>query len=236
MGSSALKTNMEAVATCSDAEFMLRVKDGDEECFAYLLSKHRGPIVYYLCRMVKNSAVAEELAQDVFLRVYRARQNYEPTAKFTTWLYEIATNVAFNSLRDGKHARNTDPLDDGEDGRVREIRVLADAPDLLNDGLLDVIRRNGFGRARLPSLLLSRQTDIITIPPRPLGGIRMDHWLVTGLAEEQATQKCPVLVTHFLSAGKTVITKKFVDPVPNLGLKDGRVFTGIDYALVVDMT
>jgi RNA polymerase sigma-70 factor (ECF subfamily) len=104
LGSSALKTNMEAVATCSDAEFMLRVKDGDEECFAYLLSKHRGPIVYYLCRMVKNSAVAEELAQDVFLRVYRARQNYEPTAKFTTWLYEIATNVAFDSLRDGKHA------------------------------------------------------------------------------------------------------------------------------------
>src|ERR1035437_8215250 len=94
-GSSALADNVEIVATVSDAEFMLRVKEGDEESFAHLRSKHRGPIMFYLCRLVQNRAIAEELAQDVFLRVYRARQDYEPTANFATWLYKIATDVAF---------------------------------------------------------------------------------------------------------------------------------------------
>lgn len=113
---------MEAVATGSDAELMLRVKDGDEESFAYLLVKHRDSVVNYLYRMVQNGGVAEELAQDVFLRVYRARQNYEPTAKFTTWLYRIATHVALNALRDGKNARNTLALDEPIGERPRELR------------------------------------------------------------------------------------------------------------------
>src|SRR3972149_9903039 len=104
---------MEAVAVGSDAELMERVKDGDEASFAYLLSKHRDPLVNFMYRMVHNSAIAEELAQDVFLRVYRARHSYVPTAKFTTWLYRIATHVALNFLRDGRHARNTEPLEDG---------------------------------------------------------------------------------------------------------------------------
>lgn len=113
---------MEAVATGSDAELMLRVKSGDEESFAYLLVKHRDSVVNYLYRMVQNGGVAEELAQDVFLRVYRARQNYEPTAKFTTWLYRIATHVALNALRDGKNARNTLALDEPVGERPRELR------------------------------------------------------------------------------------------------------------------
>ena len=114
---------MEAVVARSDAELMLRVKDGDERSFADLLSKHRHPVINYLYRMVQNAAVAEELAQDVFLRVYRARHSYEPTAKFTTWLYRIATHVALNSLRDGRHARNAEPLQ-GLDGEpIHELRA-----------------------------------------------------------------------------------------------------------------
>ncbi len=102
---------MEAVVARSDAELMLRVKDGDEESFGNLLSKHRDPVINYLYRMVHNAAVAEELAQDVFLRVYRARATYEPSAKFTTWLYRIATRVAFNFVRDGRVARAAVPLE-----------------------------------------------------------------------------------------------------------------------------
>ncbi|MBI2816106.1 MAG: RNA polymerase sigma factor [Acidobacteria bacterium] len=113
---------MEAVVTGSDAELMLRVKEGDEGSFTSLLSKHRDPVINYLYRMVQNAAVAEELAQDVFLRVYRARQTYEPTAKFTTWLYRIATHVALNALRDGRHARRDQPLDDPLGERPREWR------------------------------------------------------------------------------------------------------------------
>jgi RNA polymerase sigma-70 factor (ECF subfamily) len=81
---------------------MLRLRAGDEYGFGYLLDKYRTPVVHFLYRMVHQQAVAEELAQEVFLRVYRARKSYRPTAKFTTWLFRIATNVALNALRDGR--------------------------------------------------------------------------------------------------------------------------------------
>jgi RNA polymerase sigma-70 factor, ECF subfamily len=95
-----------------DAELMLRVRDGDGASFAILLEKHRLPVIHFLYRMVQNQGVAEELAQEVFLRVYRSRESYEPTAKFTTWLFRIATHLALNSLRDGKHRRAEERLDD----------------------------------------------------------------------------------------------------------------------------
>src|SRR5882762_710030 len=88
-----------------DAELMLRVKEGDGASFGVLLDKHRSSVVHFLFRMVQNHPVAEELAQEVFLRVYRSRSSYEPTAKFTTWLYRIATNLAVNHARDTRHER-----------------------------------------------------------------------------------------------------------------------------------
>ncbi len=111
-----------AAAIDYDAELMLRVKGGDEASFGVLLEKHRNPVIHFLYRMVQNRAVAEELAQEVFLRVYRSRASYEPTAKFTTWLFRIATHLALNSLRDGKNERNQESLDDAyEDQPVRQV-------------------------------------------------------------------------------------------------------------------
>ncbi len=96
-------TDMAAVAAIEpDAELMLRVKTGDSASFALLLERYRAPVNHFLYRMVQNQAVAEELAQDVFLRVFRARASYEPSARFTTWLFRIASNVALNHLRDCK--------------------------------------------------------------------------------------------------------------------------------------
>jgi RNA polymerase sigma-70 factor (ECF subfamily) len=94
-----------------DAELMIRVKAGDDASFSLLLEKHRSPVIHFLYRMVQNRAVAEELAQEVFLRVYRSRATYEPTAKFTTWLFRIATHLALNALRDGKNQRAEARLD-----------------------------------------------------------------------------------------------------------------------------
>jgi len=111
-----------AAALDYDAELMLRVKDGDGASFAVLLDKHRSSVVHFLYRMIQNQAVAEELAQEVFLRVYRSRATYEPTAKFTTWLFRIATHLALNSLRDGKHERLQERLDDdSSDMPVRQV-------------------------------------------------------------------------------------------------------------------
>jgi len=89
----------------SDAAVMLRVAAGDEEGFSYLAGKYHRPILHFLFRMVHNEAIAEELAQEVFLRVYRSRESYRAEAKFTTWLYRIATNLAVNHARDTRHER-----------------------------------------------------------------------------------------------------------------------------------
>jgi len=89
----------------SDAAVMLRVAAGDEGAFNYLVQRYHRPMIHFLFRMVHNQAVAEELAQDVFLRVYRSRESYRAEAKFTTWLYRIATNLAVNYARDTRHER-----------------------------------------------------------------------------------------------------------------------------------
>jgi len=89
----------------SDADVMLRVKAGDQSAFDYLVQKYRRPLVSFMYRMARNSAAAEDLAQEVFLRVYRSRASYEASAKFTTWLYRIATNLAVNHARDTRHER-----------------------------------------------------------------------------------------------------------------------------------
>src|SRR5271165_2649216 len=89
----------------TDAAIMLRVKAGDQAAFDYLVQKYRRPMVSFLYRMAHNAAAAEDLAQEVFLRVYRSRESYEASAKFTTWLYRIATNLAVNHARDSRHER-----------------------------------------------------------------------------------------------------------------------------------
>jgi RNA polymerase sigma-70 factor (ECF subfamily) len=89
----------------SDADVMLRVKSGDQSAFEFLVEKYRRPMVNFMYRMAHNAAAAEDLAQEVFLRVYRSREGYEASAKFTTWLYRIATNLAMNHVRDTRNER-----------------------------------------------------------------------------------------------------------------------------------
>jgi RNA polymerase sigma-70 factor, ECF subfamily len=89
----------------TDADLMLRVKDGDDSCFEYLVEKYRRPMLGFMYRVTRNTHLAEELAQEVFLRVYRARATYNAEAKFSTWLYRIASNLSVNYIRDTKHER-----------------------------------------------------------------------------------------------------------------------------------
>ncbi|HTB20345.1 MAG TPA: RNA polymerase sigma factor [Bryobacteraceae bacterium] len=109
--------------TCDrDSELMLRVRDGDQGSFELLLEKHRGPMIHFLYRMVQNDAVAEELSQEVFLRVYKSRGNYEPSAKFTTWLFRIGTHLALNWIRDGRNEKSQTSLDkETPDGAARQV-------------------------------------------------------------------------------------------------------------------
>ena len=122
---SSLQPAFSGVESFTDAEVMLRVKAGDESAFDFLVQKYRRPLVSFMYRMARNTAAAEDLAQEVFLRVYRSRQTYEASAKFTTWLYRIATNLAVNHARDTRHERP-------------EVTVSLDEPDEETGTTLDV--------------------------------------------------------------------------------------------------
>jgi RNA polymerase sigma-70 factor (ECF subfamily) len=128
-----------AAALDLDAQLMLRVRDGDEECFRVLLEKYRNPVMRFVYRMVQDRAISEELAQEVFLRVYRSRATYEPTARFTTWLFRIATHLAINWLRDGRNERGQQRLDDEGDGDM-PVREVADRRPTVEQRMLDQTR------------------------------------------------------------------------------------------------
>lgn len=143
--SDSVQTDMVAVAALErDAELMLRVRDGDPTSFALLLERHRAPVIHFLYRMVQNQAVAEELAQEVFLRVYRSRASYEPTAKFTTWLFRIATHLALNQIRDRRHEKGAESLDEeSKDGMSRQL------PDRMPNVEQSLVRQSRMQEVRL---------------------------------------------------------------------------------------
>ncbi len=129
----------------SDVQLMLDVKAGDEQSFALLLRRYRTPLVNFLYRMVRGREQAEDLAQEVFLRVYRARKDYVPSAKFTTWLFRIATNLALNSMRDNRYQRMEISIDapvttDAEDGDERTLDVAEKHPNI-EQHLIEEARR-----------------------------------------------------------------------------------------------
>lgn len=82
-----------------DVQLMLRVKQGDDGAYSQLLDRYRDRLVGIFTNMFGDADLGEDLAQEVFLRIYRARNGYEPTAKFSTWLFQIANNLASNSRR-----------------------------------------------------------------------------------------------------------------------------------------
>jgi RNA polymerase sigma-70 factor, ECF subfamily len=139
-----------AFALEPDAVLMLQVRAGDAGSFGALLGRHRLGVIHFLYRMVQNQAVAEELAQEVFLRVYKARGSYEPTARFTTWLFRIATHMALNWVRDEKGRKAEDSLErvqlNGSPRQLSDHRPSAETC-LLREVRLDEIRRE---IARLP--------------------------------------------------------------------------------------
>jgi RNA polymerase sigma-70 factor (ECF subfamily) len=82
-----------------DAVLMLRVKRGDRAAFAGLVEKFKQPVLNFIYRTLRDETEAEDLAQNVFLQVYRSRSRYRRTAKFSTWLFTIARNLCLNELR-----------------------------------------------------------------------------------------------------------------------------------------
>jgi len=131
-----------------DAAIMLELRAGNMAGFDFLIQKYRKPIIHFMYRMVHNQAVAEELAQEVFLRVYRSRETYRAEARFSTWLYRIATNLGVNYARDNRHERtaSTVYLDEADSETGTTPDVADSTPDveakLLRQERLNAIREH----------------------------------------------------------------------------------------------
>lgn len=97
-----------------DSRLMVAFREGDPQCFERLFQKYKQPVVSFACRFTGRRDVAEELAQDIFVKVYLSRESYEPTAKFTTWLFRLARNHCLNERRRPEHRYRTTELG-GED-------------------------------------------------------------------------------------------------------------------------
>jgi len=86
-------------------ELVLRAKEGDKQAFDELYQKYKRPILNYVYRFIGNRAYAEEITQETFVRAYVNIQRFEPRAKFSSWLYRIAGNLAKNYFRHAKYEK-----------------------------------------------------------------------------------------------------------------------------------
>ncbi len=145
----------------TDAEVMLELRSGNMAAFDVLLAKYRKPIMHFMYRMVHNQAVAEELAQEVFLRVYRSRETYRAEARFSTWLYRIATNLGVNHARDNKHERtaSTVYLDETD----AETGTTPDVADMTPSAEAEMLRKERMKaiRQRVMALPERQQTAVL---------------------------------------------------------------------------
>lgn len=126
-----------------DIDLMLRVKDGDWRSFTALMNRHWPSVERFLYHKVRNRALAEELAQEAFLRVYRARLSYQPTARFKSWLLQIASHLASNSRRDRRYERLHDSLD-----AAAAFAIPLQIPDARPTVEQALVARSAFGKVR----------------------------------------------------------------------------------------
>ena len=93
-----------------DVQLMLAFQQGDESCFDKLFQRHKRAVINFALRFTGRAEVAEELAQEIFVKCFMARDTYRPTARFSTWLYRIARNHCLNEVRRQDYRHRTEPL------------------------------------------------------------------------------------------------------------------------------
>ncbi|MBN1114688.1 MAG: RNA polymerase sigma factor [Oligoflexia bacterium] len=116
-----------------DIELMLELKAGNRNAFDKLIKKFGKRMINYAWRFTGSREDAEDIAQEVFIRVYNAAPAYYPSAKFTTWLYRIASNVSVDWLRKNRDSRKTASIDDPEAGAEKHAAAGENTGDALEE-------------------------------------------------------------------------------------------------------
>jgi RNA polymerase sigma-70 factor (ECF subfamily) len=128
-----------------DAALMLRVKQGDMTAFETLVEKYKGPVINLVYRTLPDAIEAEDVAQHVFLQVFKAAHRYEVAAKFSTWLFTIARNLCLNEIRRrSRHPAQSldETYGDGDENPVRQVedvRIKGPTESMLDRELRDKI-------------------------------------------------------------------------------------------------
>jgi len=158
-----------------DAALMCRVRDGDDEAFTRLFSNWRRPLVRFAVRFVGDQARGEELAQDIFLKVYRARERYEPRERFAAYIFRIATNHCLNELRRVEHQRRGDNVEDLPGDPV-------DATEPRADALLEAAQLAEHVRAAVVKLPPNQRAALLLLREEGLGYEEIADALSTSVA------------------------------------------------------
>ena len=151
-----------------DAALMLRVKQGDTGAFAELVNKYRQPVMNLACRTLRDATEAEDLAQTVFVQVYKSAHRYKISAKFSTWLFTIARNLCLNEIRRrSRHpAESLDAPHPGLEDRpwhqFEDKKTVAPAENLLQGELAEKIERalGDLPENQRTAILLCRQEEL----------------------------------------------------------------------------
>jgi RNA polymerase sigma-70 factor (ECF subfamily) len=153
--------------TVSSEDLMARIAKGDDSAFETLVNRHQTSVLNLIYRFIGDRTQAKDLAQEVFIRVWQAAKTYKPEAKFTTWIYRIATNVCFNQLKSARRKKWFSFNWSGEGGDHTFEETLADNAPSAEDLVLEKERSRQISDAlqSLPenqrmALVLKRYDDL----------------------------------------------------------------------------
>jgi len=121
----------------SSEHLMARIGKGDQDAFEILVNRHQSSILNLVYRFIGDRTQAKDLAQEVFIRVWQSARNYEPKAKFTTWIYRITANLCFNELKSSRRRKWFSFNWSDEDGEHTFEETLSDSAPSAEDVLLE---------------------------------------------------------------------------------------------------
>jgi len=148
--------------TDPDIKLMLNFKEGDQRAFRMLFDKYKRQVINFCFRYCGHQAVAEELAQETFLRVYKAAARYRPEARFSTWLFKIAANVCLNEIRKPDYRARLESIDQtpDEDHAANPVSAM-DAEQSMPDALLEAHQNQALIRQAIGRLPQEQRTALL---------------------------------------------------------------------------